>query len=64
MADDRDELAAFGKDHLAAIEQSRPGLLEQAGIKLQDPANLRRWLRQAEGLLVGHLLSGGDHETA
>ena len=64
VADNPDELAALGKDHLAAIEQSRPGLLEQAGIRLQDPENLRRWLRQAEGLLVGHLLSGGDHETA
>ena len=49
VASDQDELAALGRDHLAALEQSRPGLLEQAGIRLQDPENLRSWLRQAEG---------------
>jgi DNA repair exonuclease SbcCD nuclease subunit len=64
VANDGDTLAALGRDHLAVLEQSRPGLLEQAGVKLQDPENLRSWLRQAEGLLVGHLLSGGDDETA
>jgi hypothetical protein len=64
VANDGDKLAALGKDHLAALEQSRPGLLEQAEVKLQDPENLKSWLRQAEGLLVGHLLSGGDDETA
>jgi DNA repair protein SbcD/Mre11 len=64
VANDDDKLAALGRDHLAALEQSRPGLLEQAGVKLQDSASLRSWLRQAEGLLVGHLLSGGDDETA
>jgi DNA repair exonuclease SbcCD nuclease subunit len=63
-ANDGDKLAALGRDHLAALEQSRPGLLEQAGVKLQDPAKLSSWLRQAEGLLVGQLLSGGDDETA
>jgi DNA repair exonuclease SbcCD nuclease subunit len=63
-ANDGDKLAALGRDQLAALEQSRPGLLEQAGVKLQDPENLRSWLRQAEALLVGHLLSGGDDETA
>ena len=64
VANDGDKLAALGRDHLAALEQSRPGLLERAGVKIQDLANLRSWLRQAEGLLVGHLLSGGDDETA
>lgn len=60
LASNQDELAALAKDSLEGLEQSRPGLLEQAGIRLQDPQNLTRWLRQAEGLLVGHLISGGD----
>jgi DNA repair exonuclease SbcCD nuclease subunit len=60
LAANQEELAALAKDALAALEQSRPGLLEQAGIQLRDPQNLARWLRQAEGLLVGHLVSGGD----
>ena len=45
---------------LAPLEQSQPAILEQAGISLQDPERIKTWLRQAEGLLVGHLLSGGD----
>lgn len=64
VANDGDKLASLGKDYLAVLEQSQPGLLEQAGIKLHDAENLKSWLRQAEGLLVGHLLSGGDDETA
>jgi DNA repair protein SbcD/Mre11 len=64
VAGNPDDLLALGKDRLAAIEQSRPGLMEQAGIELRNPENLGRWLRQAEGILVGHLLAGGDLETA
>lgn len=53
------ELAALS-ERLAALEQSRPEVLEQAGICLRDPDCVARWLRQAEGLLIGRLLSGGD----
>jgi hypothetical protein len=62
LANNQDELAALGR-HLAVLEQSRPGILDQAGIRLQDAEHLKTWLRQAEGLLVGHLLSGRSHET-
>lgn len=62
LANSPEELPAMGK-HLAVLEQNQPGLLEQAGVYLQDPEHLKTWLRQAEGLLVGHLLSGGSHET-
>lgn len=63
LANDQNELAALGA-RLTVLEQSRPGLLEQALIRLHDPECLKAWLRQAEGLLVGHMLSGGGHETA
>jgi len=63
LANNPDDLAGLGKQ-LVALEQSQPGLLEQAGIRLQDPERLKTWLRQAEGLLVGQLLAGGSHETA
>ncbi len=56
--------AVSSDDHeLATLaEELRPlGLkasleLSQAGIDLEDPDRLRQWLRQAEGLLVSHLL--------
>jgi DNA repair exonuclease SbcCD nuclease subunit len=59
LASNQEELAALGKC-LAALEQSQPAILQQADISLQDPERIKNWLRQAEGLLVGHLLSGGD----
>jgi DNA repair exonuclease SbcCD nuclease subunit len=59
VAGNQEELATLG-ECLAVLEQSRPGMLEQAGICLKAPDSLKGWLRQAEGLLVGHLLSGGD----
>ena len=59
VAGNQEELATLG-ERLAVLEQSRPEVLEQAGIHLKDPDCLKTWLHQAEGLLVGHLLSGGD----
>lgn len=59
VAGNQEELAPLA-ERLAVLEQSRPGVLEQAGIRLKDPNCLKSWLHQAEGLLVGHLLSGGD----
>ncbi len=59
VADNQEELAALGK-RLAVLEESRPGVLEQAEIRLNDPDRLTSWLHQAEGLLVGHLLSRGN----
>ena len=59
VAGNQEELATLG-ERLAVLEQSRPGVLEQAEIRLKDPDRLKSWLHQAEGLLVGHLLSGGD----
>ena len=60
LANDPNALAALAKDCTAAMEQGWPGLLEQAGIAHREPEKLATWLRQAEGMLVGHLLSGGD----
>jgi len=59
VAGNQEELATLG-ERLAVLDQSRPGVLEQADIHLNDPDRLKSWLHQAEGLLVGHLLSGGD----
>jgi DNA repair exonuclease SbcCD nuclease subunit len=59
VADNQESLAALG-ERLAALEQSRPEVLKQAGINLKGPDCLKSWLLQAEGLLVGRLLSGGD----
>jgi predicted phosphodiesterase len=59
LASNQEELTALGK-YLMPLEQAQPAVLQQAGILLQDPERLKSWLRQAEGLLVGHLLSGGD----
>jgi DNA repair exonuclease SbcCD nuclease subunit len=58
VAGNQEKLATLG-ERLAVLEQSRPGMLEQAGIRLKDPDSLTIWLHQSEGLLVGHLLSGG-----
>jgi DNA repair exonuclease SbcCD nuclease subunit len=59
VAGNQESLTALG-ERLAVLEQSRPEVLEQAGIHLKYPDCLKSWLHQAEGLLVGRLLSGGD----
>lgn len=59
VASSPEALAALGK-RLAVLENSRPGVLQQADIHLQDPEQIKIWLRQAEGMLVGRLLSRRD----
>jgi exonuclease SbcD len=45
-------------ERLAVVEKHHAGALEQAGIRVQDTEQVKTWLRQAEGLLVAHLLTG------
>jgi hypothetical protein len=63
IENNQEELAALGT-RLAVLEQNRPEILQQAGINIKDTRRIKTWLGQAEGLLVGHLLSGESHETA
>ena len=58
LAGDNDRLAGVA-DCLTQLMQKDPAELERAGIKPNDPETLRRWLVQAEGLLLAHLADGG-----
>ncbi len=55
VSSDDAELAALAAE-LQPLGLKASLELSQAGIDLEDPDRLRRWLRQAEGLLVSHLL--------
>ncbi len=55
VSSDDDELAALAEE-LRPLGLKASLELSQAGIDLEDPGRLRQWLRQAEGLLVSHIL--------
>ncbi len=55
VSSDDDELATLAEE-LRPLGLKASLELSQAGIDLEDPDRLRHWLRQAEGLLVSHLL--------
>ena len=59
LADNNQRLAK-ATDCLALLLDKDPAELERAGIKPNDPATLRRWLGQAEGILLAHLAEGGE----
>lgn len=40
---------------LTSLEENRAGVLENAKIQVRDPECLRRWLDDAEAILLGHL---------
>lgn len=45
-------------DCLMVLERRVPALLKEAGVSLSQPEHLRRWLSQAEGMLVALLDEG------
>ena len=55
VSSDDQELATLAEE-LRPLGLKASLELSQAGIDLEDPDRLRHWLRQAEGLLVSHLL--------
>ncbi len=54
LADDNERLAEAA-DWLKELKQKAPAELQRAGVDPQDPQTMRRWLQQAEGLLLAHL---------
>ena len=54
LADDNAHLAEAASC-LAQLMQKAPAELQRADVDPQDPETLRRWLQQAEGLLLAHL---------
>lgn len=53
-----DALVALARDHLQPLVDKAGDTIDPSDLNFHDPAVLRRWLDEAEGLLLGQLLGG------